>query len=116
MSNQQLSAPPPPYGTLDVPAATAALEAFVERLKSIPRAHQVGAGQVEVVPGRATFNTITDALNSITDASQQKEYTVYVYDGVQHAFNNDTSAARYDKAAAELAWSRTIDFLKQKLS
>ncbi len=45
-----------------------------------------------------------------------KEYTVYVYDGVQHAFNNDTSAARYDKAAAELAWSRTIDFLKQKLS
>ena len=70
MSNQQLSAPPPPYGTLDVPAATAALEAFVERLKSIPRNHQVGAGQVEVVPGGATFNTITDALNSITDASR----------------------------------------------
>ena len=41
-----------------------------------------------------------------------KEYTVYVYDGVNHAFNNDTSAARYDKAAAELAWWRTIDFFK----
>ena len=37
------------------------------------------------------------------------------YDGANHAFNNDTSAARYDKAAAELAWSRTIAFLKATL-
>lgn len=45
-----------------------------------------------------------------------KEYAVYVYDGAQHAFNNDTSAARYDKAAADLAWQRTVAFLKEKLS
>lgn len=45
-----------------------------------------------------------------------KEYTVHVYDGAQHAFNNDTSAARYDKAAADLAWQRTVAFLKEKLS
>jgi carboxymethylenebutenolidase len=44
------------------------------------------------------------------------DYTVYVYDGVNHAFHNDTSPARYDQAAAELAWSRTIDFLKQHLA
>ncbi|WP_457582390.1 dienelactone hydrolase family protein [Ensifer canadensis] len=45
-----------------------------------------------------------------------KDATIYVYDGVNHAFNNDTSAARYDKAAAELAWSRTVEFLKAKLA
>src|SRR5262249_60093416 len=45
-----------------------------------------------------------------------KRYTIYIYQGAQHAFNNDTSAARYDKAAADLAWGRTIAFLKQQLS
>jgi carboxymethylenebutenolidase len=39
----------------------------------------------------------------------------YVYPGVEHAFHNDTSAARYDKAAAELAWTRTIAFLQKAL-
>jgi len=42
-------------------------------------------------------------------------YQVFVYDGVNHAFNNDTSAARYDEKAANLAWGRTIDFLKANL-
>jgi carboxymethylenebutenolidase len=44
-----------------------------------------------------------------------KDFTIHVYDGVNHAFNNDTSAARYDKAAADLAWGRTVAFLKDKL-
>ena len=39
-----------------------------------------------------------------------------MYEGVNHAFHNDTSSARYDKAAAELAWSRTIAFLKDLLA
>jgi carboxymethylenebutenolidase len=43
-------------------------------------------------------------------------YEQHVYDGTQHAFHNDTSGARYDKAAAELAWSRTVAFLKRELS
>jgi carboxymethylenebutenolidase len=45
-----------------------------------------------------------------------KEYTVYIYEGVQHAFNNDTSEARYNKEAADLAWGRTISFFKEKLA
>ncbi len=44
-----------------------------------------------------------------------KDYTVYMYEGVNHAFHNDMGGARYDEAAAKLAWRRTIDFLKQKL-
>ena len=38
---------------------------------------------------------------------------IYVYKGVNHAFNNDTSAERYNKAAADLAWKRTLDFFNQ---
>ena len=41
-----------------------------------------------------------------------KRYTIHVYPDVNHAFNNDTSG-RYDKAAADLAWSRTIAFFKE---
>jgi carboxymethylenebutenolidase len=44
------------------------------------------------------------------------DYRLFIYEGVNHAFNNDTSAARYDKAAADLAWSRTIAFLRQTLA
>jgi carboxymethylenebutenolidase len=43
-----------------------------------------------------------------------KQYTIYIYPGVNHAFNNDTGRA-YDKPAADLAWSRSIAFLKQHL-
>jgi carboxymethylenebutenolidase len=43
-----------------------------------------------------------------------KRFTIYIYANVNHAFNNDTSS-RYDKAAAELAWSRTIAFFRKYL-
>jgi carboxymethylenebutenolidase len=45
----------------------------------------------------------------------RKPYQLFVYEGAQHAFNNDTNAARYDRAAAELAWGRTLEFLRQQL-
>lgn len=44
-----------------------------------------------------------------------KKYTLYMYDGANHAFNNDTSEARYHKQAADLAWSRTVKFFKERL-
>lgn len=44
----------------------------------------------------------------------KKTYTAYIYPGVNHGFHNDTTP-RYDKAAAELAWKRTIDFFTEKL-
>jgi carboxymethylenebutenolidase len=43
------------------------------------------------------------------------DYKLYMYEGVKHAFHNDTNAARYNKQAAQLAWQRTISFLKEKL-
>ena len=45
-----------------------------------------------------------------------KDYQIFVYEGANHAFNNDTSAARYHKEAADLAWRRTVDFLKETLA
>ena len=44
-----------------------------------------------------------------------KAVTYFNYDGVNHAFNNDTSAERYDKAAADLAWERTLRFFRHHL-
>ncbi|MES2057230.1 MAG: dienelactone hydrolase family protein [Pseudomonadota bacterium] len=44
-----------------------------------------------------------------------KDVTAYTYDGVDHAFNNDTSKERYNEAAATLAWERTIAFLHSHL-
>jgi len=42
-------------------------------------------------------------------------YKIFMYEGAQHAFNNDTAPTRYNKDAAQLAWQRTISFLKEKL-
>ena len=41
-------------------------------------------------------------------------YTMHRYPGAQHGFNNDTTP-RYDRAAAALAWQRTIEFLNKNL-
>lgn len=43
------------------------------------------------------------------------DFTIHMYNGAQHAFNNDTAPTRYNAEAAQLAWSRTITFLKEKL-
>lgn len=45
-----------------------------------------------------------------------KVFELFVYEGVNHAFNNDTNAARYNKEAADLAWGRTVAFFRKYLS
>ncbi len=42
------------------------------------------------------------------------EYHIFIYEGAEHAFNNDTST-RYKKDAADLAWERTVSFFREKL-
>ncbi|MFO1175675.1 MAG: YghX family hydrolase [Paracoccaceae bacterium] len=46
--------------------------------------------------------------------ANHKTYTAYFYEGVNHGFHNDTTP-RYDRAAAELAWGRTLDFFARYL-
>lgn len=40
-------------------------------------------------------------------------YELYIYEGAQHAFHNDTAPTRYNEAAAKLAWQRTIAFFEK---
>ena len=61
------------------------------------------------------INAGIDAYKAALEAAG-KDFTIHVYEGAQHAFNNDTSAARYDKEAADLAWGRTIAFFKEELA
>jgi carboxymethylenebutenolidase len=48
--------------------------------------------------------------------ANKKTYELHMYEGANHAFNNDTNAARYNKVAAELAWRRTVEFLMKNVS
>ena len=52
-------------------------------------------------------------VTALRAASKPVKY--FLYDGVNHAFNNDTSAERYNKAASDLAWKRTIAAFRTNL-
>jgi len=64
---------------------------------------------------------LDDRINAGKDAyidalkKNNVAYEVYVYDGVNHAFHNDTAPTRYNEPAAKLAWQRTLDFLAKYL-
>jgi carboxymethylenebutenolidase len=59
------------------------------------------------------INAGIPAFEQALEANKVK-YQLFTYPGTQHAFNNDTTP-RYDKAAADLAWKRTMDFFEQNL-
>jgi carboxymethylenebutenolidase len=81
-----------------------------EKVPAIKAAVQLHYGALDerVNAGLATYEAALKA-NGI-------RYEQYIYEGVNHAFHNDTSAARYNKEAATLAWSRTIAFLTKYLA
>lgn len=43
------------------------------------------------------------------------DYEIYIYEGANHAFHNNTAGARYNEQAAKLSWQRTIQFFKKYL-
>lgn len=84
---------------------------------------QVPAAQVPNIKAPLLLNYAEndDGVNSTVPAyeaalkANNKKYTMYTYPGTQHAFFNDTGAARYNKAAADLAWTRMLAFFKETL-
>ncbi len=58
-------------------------------------------------------NSGIEAYKAALDANKKK-YEVFIYDGKQHGFHNDTTP-RYDPEAAKLAWERTLEFFKKNL-
>ncbi|PTD26245.1 carboxymethylenebutenolidase [Sphingomonas fennica] len=94
-----LSAAVPYYGPAPDPAEAA-------RVKAAMLLHYAGTDERV----NATAKPWIEALKAAGMPVQS-----YFYEGTFHAFNNDTSAERYNKAAADLAWDRTIRFLKERL-
>ncbi len=93
------------------------LAASVPFYGSQPAAEDVPKIQAPLLLHYAALDTrITDGWPAYEAAlkANGKAYTAYIYPNVNHGFHNDTTP-RYDKAAAELAWQRTIDFFKEKL-
>lgn len=93
------------------------LAAAVPFYGSQPAAEDVPKIQAPLLLHYAGLDTrITEGWRAYEAAlkANKKEYKAYIYDNVNHGFNNDTTP-RYDKAAADLAWQRTIEFFKEKL-
>ncbi len=84
---------------------------------------QVPAAQVPNIKAALLLNyaETDDGVNAGIPAyeaalkANNKKFTMHTYAGTQHAFFNDTGAARYNEAAAKLAWSRTLDFFRDTL-
>jgi carboxymethylenebutenolidase len=99
--------------------AEPALDAAVAYYGRQPKGEQVPAIKAPLL---LHYAGLDESINAGIEAYQKaltdngKVFELYIYDGVNHAFNNDTNAARYNKEAAELAWSRTIEFLKKNLA
>jgi len=49
-------------------------------------------------------------------AAAHADFKLYYYEGANHAFNDDTQKARWNEAAATLAWTRTLDLFRQTLA
>jgi carboxymethylenebutenolidase len=93
------------------------LKAGVAYYGSQPGADQVPSIKATLLLHYAGLDQRIDAGIPAYEAALKangKRFTIHMYPDVNHAFNNDTSN-RYDKAAADLAWSRTIAFFKQEL-
>jgi carboxymethylenebutenolidase len=73
----------------------------VAKLKVPVMLHYAGSDE-RINAGIADFRTALD--------TNKVAYSINMYPGTEHGFHNDTSEARYNKSAAELAWNRTVQF------
>ncbi|MEP7039422.1 MAG: dienelactone hydrolase family protein [Acidobacteriota bacterium] len=95
------------------------LKAAVAFYGGQPKAEDVAKIKAAVQLHYAGLDERIDAGIPAYEAALKKnnvEYELYMYEGVNHAFHNDTNEARYNAAAAKLAWQRTIKFLEEHLS
>ena len=95
------------------------LDAAVVYYGRPPAAADVAKIKAPLLLNYAGLDQRLDALLPDYRAALDKagvRYTRYLDEGADHAFNNDTSPARYNAAAATLAWQRTTAFLGQHLA
>lgn len=100
VAGDELAAAVPWYGRQPDPAD-------VPRIRARVLAHYAGNDE-RINAGIPAFREALEAAGI--------DHSIHIYEGAAHAFNNDTAAARYDQAAASLAWQRTVDFLRETLA
>ncbi len=81
--------------------------ADVSRIKAAVQLHYAGADE-RIDAGIPAYEEALKKANV--------KYELYMYEGAQHAFHNDTAPTRYNEAAAKLAWERTLQFFQKNLS
>lgn len=81
-------------------------EATVARVRGALQMHYAGRDE-RINAGIPSFRAALDAHGI--------PYSLNMYPGTGHGFHNDTSRARYDAAAARLAWARSLDFFRRHL-
>lgn len=99
-------------------AAGSALDAAVAYYGPAPDPAEASKVQAPMLLHYAGLDTRVDATGKPWVAALKaagKDVAAYTYPGVNHAFNNDTAADRYNAEAAKLAWGRTVDFLHRHL-
>jgi carboxymethylenebutenolidase len=98
--------------------ATPKLLAAVAYYGSQPKPENVKSIKARIM---AHYGGLDERINAGIPAFREAleaagtDHQLFIYEGANHAFNNDTSAARYDKAVADLAWQRTVEFLHETL-
>ena len=100
MNSQDIDAAVPFYGSLP------ADKSKVKDIKAPIMAHYAGL-DTRLNEGIPAWEEALKANN--------KKFTKFMYEGANHAFNDDTAGPRYNKEAADLAWGRTLAFLKENL-
>jgi len=94
------------------------LDAAVPYYGSQPKEDQVASIKAPIMAHYGGDDTrINAGIPAFEEAlkKNKKEYQIFIYEGAQHAFNNDSNPERYNEKAAKLAWSRTIAFFREKL-
>lgn len=78
----------------------------VPKINAALMLHYAGSDE-RINAGISAYET---ALNS-----SEKKYQLFIYEGTQHAFHNDTAPTRYNEQAAKLAWNRSMEFFTTEL-
>jgi carboxymethylenebutenolidase len=105
-------------GINDLAVAEPGLAAAVSYYGRQPSADKVPSIKAALLLHYAGLDERIDAGIPAYEAALKesgKTYEIFVYPNVNHAFNNDTNEARYNKEAADRAWGRTIAFFKKYL-
>ena len=104
--------------TNQVAVNTPDLDAAVPYYGMQPAPEQVQSIKAPILAHYAGDDTrINAGIPAFEEALKKykKDYQIFIYDGAQHGFNNDSNPERYNEKAAKLAWTRTIAFFKEKL-